>query len=72
MRWRRSRPRARRTLHYLTPAQVAAWKAAFKPLYKEAEGRVGKQIVDDLLKASRASRSERTSNSDCRGGRRSC
>jgi C4-dicarboxylate-binding protein DctP len=38
------------TLHYLTPVQVAAWKAAFKPLYKEAEGRVGKQIVDDLLK----------------------
>jgi C4-dicarboxylate-binding protein DctP len=38
------------TLHYLTPDQVAAWKAAFKPLYKEAEGRVGKQIVDDLLK----------------------
>jgi C4-dicarboxylate-binding protein DctP len=40
------------TLHYLTPAQVAAWKAAFKPVYKEAETRVGKQIVDDLLKAN--------------------
>jgi C4-dicarboxylate-binding protein DctP len=38
------------TLHYLTPAQAAAWKTAFKPLYKEAESRVGKQIVDDLLK----------------------
>jgi C4-dicarboxylate-binding protein DctP len=40
------------TLHYLTPAQVTAWKAAFKPVYKEAEGRVGKKIVDDLLKAA--------------------
>ncbi|ODV10277.1 MAG: C4-dicarboxylate ABC transporter [Rubrivivax sp. SCN 70-15] len=40
------------TLHYLTPAQVTAWKAAFKPVYKEAEGRVGKQIVDDLLKSA--------------------
>lgn len=38
------------TLHTLTPAQVTAWKAAFKPVYKEAERRVGKQIVDDLLK----------------------
>ncbi len=38
------------TLHTLTPAQVTAWKAAFKPVYKEAEKRVGKQIVDDLLK----------------------
>lgn len=40
------------TLHTLTPAQVAAWKAAFQPVYKEAEKRVGKQIVDDLLKAA--------------------
>ncbi len=40
------------TLHYLTPAQTAAWKAAFKPVYKEAESRVGKQIVDDLLAAA--------------------
>jgi len=39
-------------LHYLTPAQVAAWKAAFKPVYKEAEGRAGKQIVDELLKSA--------------------
>ena len=38
------------TLHTLTPAQVSAWKAAFKPVYKDAERRVGKQIVDDLLK----------------------
>jgi C4-dicarboxylate-binding protein DctP len=40
------------TLHYLTPAQRKAWVDALKPVYKEAEGRVGKQIVDDLLKAA--------------------
>ena len=40
------------TLHYLNPAQVAAWKAAFKPVYKEAESRVGKTIVDELLKSA--------------------
>jgi len=37
------------TLHYLTPQQVTAWKAAFKPVYQEAKGRIGKQIVDELL-----------------------
>jgi C4-dicarboxylate-binding protein DctP len=40
------------TLHYLTPAQHKAWVDALHPVYKEAEGRVGKQIVDDLLKAA--------------------
>jgi C4-dicarboxylate-binding protein DctP len=40
------------TLHTLTAAQTAAWKAAFKPVYKEAETRVGKKIVDDLLKSA--------------------
>jgi C4-dicarboxylate-binding protein DctP len=37
------------TLHYLTPVQRKAWVDALQPVYKEAEGRVGKQIVDDLL-----------------------
>jgi C4-dicarboxylate-binding protein DctP len=40
------------TVHTLTPDQVKAWKTAFKPVYKEAEDRVGKKIVDDLLKAA--------------------
>ncbi len=40
------------TLHYLTPAQRKAWVEALHPVYKEAEGRVGKQIVDDLLKVA--------------------
>jgi C4-dicarboxylate-binding protein DctP len=40
------------TLHTLTPAQVTAWKTAFKPVYKDAENRVGKQIVDQLLGAA--------------------
>ena len=37
------------TVHTLTPAQVSAWKAKFKPVYKDAEKRVGKEIVDQLL-----------------------
>jgi C4-dicarboxylate-binding protein DctP len=41
------------TLHYLTPQQRQAWVDAVKPVYKEAETRVGnKQIVDDLLKSA--------------------
>jgi C4-dicarboxylate-binding protein DctP len=42
----------RTTLHYLTPAQRQAWVDKLKPIYSQAEGRVGKQIVDDLLKAA--------------------
>jgi C4-dicarboxylate-binding protein DctP len=40
------------TLHYLTPQQRAAWVEALRPVYKEAESRVGKQVVDDLLKSA--------------------
>lgn len=41
------------TLHYLTPQQRQAWIEAVKPVYKQAETRVGdKQIVDDLLKSA--------------------
>ena len=40
------------TLHYLTPQQRQAWVEAMKPVYKEAESRVGKQVVDDLLKSA--------------------
>ena len=40
------------TVHVLTPQQRQAWVAAMKPVYKEAEGRVGKQIVDELLKSA--------------------
>jgi C4-dicarboxylate-binding protein DctP len=40
-------------LHYLTPQQRQAWIDAMRPVYKEAESRVGsKQIVDDLLKSA--------------------
>jgi C4-dicarboxylate-binding protein DctP len=43
----------RTTLHYLTPPQRQAWIDAVKPVYKEAETRVGnKQVVDDLLKSA--------------------
>jgi C4-dicarboxylate-binding protein DctP len=41
------------TLHVLTPQQRQAWVEAFKPVYKEAEKRVGdKKVVDDLLKSA--------------------
>jgi len=40
------------TLHYLTPQQRDAWVAVLKPVYHEAEARVGKQVVDDLLKSA--------------------
>jgi C4-dicarboxylate-binding protein DctP len=40
------------TLHYLTPAERSAWVAALKPVYHEAEARVGKQVVDELLKSA--------------------
>ncbi len=42
----------RTTLHYLTAAQRKAWVDALKPVYKEAEGRVGRPIVADLLKSA--------------------
>jgi C4-dicarboxylate-binding protein DctP len=37
------------TIHTLTPQQVAAWKTAFKPVYKEAQDKIG-PIVGELLK----------------------
>jgi C4-dicarboxylate-binding protein DctP len=38
------------TLHYLTPEQVAAWKAAMAPTYKWANSRVGTEVLDVLSK----------------------
>ncbi|MFZ0847159.1 MAG: DctP family TRAP transporter solute-binding subunit [Pseudolabrys sp.] len=38
------------TLHYLTPAQVTAWKAAMAPTYTWAKGRVGQEVLDVLSK----------------------
>jgi C4-dicarboxylate-binding protein DctP len=35
----------------LTPAQVEAWKKALTPVYKDAEGRVGKALLDEFEKA---------------------
>lgn len=37
------------TMHTLTPQQINAWKAAFKPVYKEAQGKIG-PIVAELMK----------------------
>jgi C4-dicarboxylate-binding protein DctP len=35
----------------LTPAQVEAWKKALTPVYKDAEGRVGKALLEEFEKA---------------------
>jgi len=37
-------------LHYLTPEQITAWKAAMAPTYKWAKGRVGPEVLDILSK----------------------
>jgi C4-dicarboxylate-binding protein DctP len=42
----------RTTLHYLTPEQRKAWFEKMKPIYAEAEDKIGKQIVQDLLNAA--------------------
>ena len=42
----------RTTLHYLTPEQRKAWFEKTKPIYAEAEEKIGKQIVRDLLNAA--------------------
>ena len=38
------------TLHYLTPEQIVAWKAAMAPTYTWAKGRVGTEVLDLLSK----------------------
>ena len=38
------------TLHYLTPEQIVAWKAAMAPTYTWANGRVGTEVLDLLSK----------------------
>ncbi len=38
------------TLHYLTPDQQKAWRAAMAPTYQWAKGRVGQEILDVLAK----------------------
>lgn len=42
----------RTTLHYLTAEQRKAWFEKTKPIYAEAEEKIGKQIVKDLLSAA--------------------
>ena len=42
----------RTTLHYLTPEQRAAWVEKLKPIYGEAEEKIGKDIVIQLLQAA--------------------
>jgi len=39
----------RTTLHYLTPDQRKAWVQKLKPIYAEAEEKIGKEIVQQLM-----------------------
>jgi C4-dicarboxylate-binding protein DctP len=38
----------------LTAAQKASWKQAMSPVYKDAEARVGKALIDEFEKAVNA------------------
>jgi len=38
----------------LTPEQKAAWKAALDPVYKDMASRVGKDLLDDFVKETKA------------------
>ena len=42
----------RTTIHELTPAQRKAWFEKMKPIYGEAQEKIGKEIVTDLLNAA--------------------
>ena len=42
--------RARPTIHELTPAQRQVWIDTLRPIYKTVEPRVGKEIIEMLLK----------------------
>ena len=39
-------------IHDPTPDEMKVWRAAMMPVYKSAEGRVGKPIIDEALKAT--------------------
>ncbi len=41
-------------IHVMDAAQRAVWKEAFKPTFTWAEGRVGKEVIELLLKATAA------------------
>jgi C4-dicarboxylate-binding protein DctP len=38
----------------LTPQQKAAWKAALDPVYKDMASRVGKDLLDEFVKETKA------------------
>jgi len=38
-------------IHDPTPAEMKAWRDAMLPIYKSAESRIGKDMIDDALKA---------------------
>ncbi len=44
------------TVHDLTPAQLQVWKTAMQPIYKDAEGRVSKEIITEAVAAVEAAK----------------
>jgi C4-dicarboxylate-binding protein DctP len=38
----------------LTPQQKTAWKAALDPVYKDMASRVGKDLLDEFVKETKA------------------
>ncbi|HEY5801679.1 MAG TPA: TRAP transporter substrate-binding protein [Burkholderiaceae bacterium] len=44
------------TVHTLTPAEHAAWRAALLPLQTSMQERIGKQLVQDVMRATAAYR----------------
>ena len=39
-------------IHDPTPEEMKVWRAAMMPVYKTAEGRIGKDMIDEALKAT--------------------
>ena len=39
-------------MHYLTPEQKKAWQVAMQPTWQWAEGRVGKEVIGIMPKAT--------------------
>jgi C4-dicarboxylate-binding protein DctP len=39
-------------IHLQTPAEQAAWRKALLPVYKDMEGRIGKDLLASFVKAS--------------------
>jgi C4-dicarboxylate-binding protein DctP len=37
-------------IHYLTPQEQAAWRAALLPVHRQMERRIGKELIDAMVR----------------------